>query len=105
MAVRYLGRWASSLARKKTPWMKSQALPLHAGTRDSWSERNRDTFAPWFSTFELSCPEAIHLHGFFFNVLYLFLAALVLCCCTGLSVVALCAFPVAVVSLAAEHRL
>ena len=41
----------------------------------------------------------------FFNDIYLFLAALVLCCCTGLSVVALCVFPVAVVSLAAEHRL
>ena len=45
--------------------MKIQALPLHAGTRDSRGVKGtvRDTFAPWFSTFELSCVEAIHLHG------------------------------------------
>ena len=108
MAVRYLGRWASSLARKKTPWMKSQALPLHAGIRDSRGVKGivRDTFAPWFSTFELSCPEAICLHGYFLKRLFIdfwlhwfFVAA------HGLSVAALCGFLVAVVSLVAEHRL
>ena len=108
VAVRYLGWWASSLARKKTPWMKSQTLPLHAGTRDSRGAKGivRDTFVPWFSTFELSCAEAIHLHGYFLKRLFIyfwlhwfFVAA------HGLSVVVLCGFLVAVVSLVAEHRL
>lgn len=44
--------------------MKRQAFPLRAGTRASPGVRGtvRETFAPWFSTLELSCPQGIHGH-------------------------------------------
>ena len=47
--------------------MKGHVFPLHAGTRESRGVRGtvRETFGPWFSTFEILCLEAIHLHGYF----------------------------------------